>query len=74
MFMTSPPAVALRQEENRTASQQSKLFILNKLTAGTFQAKGFSLVLTVELLSDDRRTLTELKNKKISNVWWKRGF
>ncbi|KAK5616475.1 hypothetical protein CRENBAI_010038 [Crenichthys baileyi] len=30
MFMTSPPAVALWQEENKTASQQSELFRLNK--------------------------------------------
>lgn len=56
MFMTSPPAVALGQEENKTASQQSKLFRLKKLTAGTFQGKRFSLVLTVKLLFDECRT------------------
>lgn len=69
MFMTSPPAVALGQEENKTVSQQSKLFRLKKQTAGTFQGKGSSIffLLTVKLLFDDCWTLAILKNRVISS-------
>lgn len=41
MFMISPPAVALRQEGNKAASQQSEPFRLNKPTAVPFQGNGF---------------------------------
>lgn len=41
MFMISPPAVALRQEGNKAASQQSEPFRLNKPTAAAFQGNGF---------------------------------
>lgn len=67
--MTSPPAVALGREENKPASQQSKLFRLNTLTAGTFQGKWFSLVLTVKLLFGKcrkKKPLSSEQQRKLS--------
>lgn len=39
MFMTSPPAVALGQEENKTVSQQSKPFRLKNTNCWNFPRK-----------------------------------
>lgn len=73
MFIISPPAVALRRKENKSASQQSEPFRVDEPCAGIFPRKRSPTVVTVRLLFDERAVNTFLMCKGAGWGGWGDG-